>query len=294
MIILLQGKDTYLQKRALNQIISDSRPAKVVFFDFGIEKITLDLLREEIRQKSIFKEKKLLIVIGLLEQIGFGKETTSFLSSLSNIDETVIVLVENKAVPKHQLFSQVYKTEPLKLNSLKKWIADEIQSRGGEIEERALQILIYAGGENLWAISNEIDKLIAYKKGEKILIDDVNLLISPKIEDNIFQAIDFIGQRDKKNALKMLYIHLKKGDSISYLLAMIGFHFRTLILAKSGADPQKSGIHPFVFRKALNQARFFSQEELNNIYRQIILSDIKIKTGQIEERIALDLLIFGM
>ncbi len=294
MIILLQGKDSYLQKRTLDQIISNHSQARVIFFEFETEKTILDLLKKEVRQESIFQEKKILVVIGLLEQIGLNKEIVSFLSPLAKTDKTTIILVENKTVFKHQLFNKIYNTEPLKLDSLKKWITNEIQLRGGEIEERALQALIQAGGSDLWLISNEIDKLIAYKKGGKISINDVNLLIRPQIENNIFQAIDFIGQKDKKNALKMFYSHLKKGDSVSYLLAMIGFHFRTLILVKSGADSQKLGIHPFVFRKALNQARFFSQEKLKNIYRQIIINDIKIKTGQIEEKTALDLLIFGI
>ena len=299
MTILLQGNDKYRQRRSLMEIMADRKRAKTSFFEFGSKSEGIGPLMEETRQRSIFKEEKLLIVFGLLENIGTEKEVLSLLERSAKSSEITLVLVEDKAVPKKKslldLIDETFDVSPIKSSKLEEWTISEFRLRGGEIDGLALKRLIEITGNDLWTLSNEIDKIIAYQKGSKASVKDIMTLVKPRIEADIFKAIDAMGERDKKKALKLIYSHLEKGDSVSYILSMIGSQFRNLNLVKNdNGTANELGLHPYVFGKTSKQARRFSKNELKEIYGRIVSSDAGIKTGKIEAETALDLFIFSL
>jgi DNA polymerase-3 subunit delta len=50
-------------------------------------------------------------------------------------------------------------------------------------------------------------------------------------------------------------------------------------------------MHPFVLRKSFDQAKNFSFSALKKIYSRLAEIDIAIKSGRIEPRVALDLMV---
>ena len=156
-------------------------------------------------------------------------------------------------------------------------------------------------------MANEIKKLVAYKTGHnqittvtklcpEIEREDVELLVKSKIEIDIFKTIDAIAAKNKKRALKLLKAHLEKGDSPLYLLSMINFQFRNLLIIKDLIEKNLSpysftNLHPYVIKKSISLLGKFSFSELKKIYQKIFEVDLDIKTGKIEPEMALDLLI---
>jgi DNA polymerase-3 subunit delta len=148
-------------------------------------------------------------------------------------------------------------------------------------------------------LSNEIKKLANFKKGEKIESKDVKLLVKPTIETAIFETIDAISLQDKKRAISLIHRHLEKGDNPSYLLSMINYQFRNILIIKDLIEKRypyysilkTTKLHPFVVKKSYQQAYKFSLQELKKIYQKIFQVDLDIKTGKIEPEIALDLFI---
>lgn len=154
-------------------------------------------------------------------------------------------------------------------------------------------------GNDLWKLSGEIKKLSNFKSGAVIKKEDVVLLVKPGIENDIFKTIDALAAQDKKTALALLRQHLDNGDAPLYLLSMIAFQFKNLLIVKELASQglmynsivKKSGLHPFVVKKNYYQCSQFSLEKLKEMYRQIFECDLNIKTGKIESETALDLLV---
>jgi len=146
---------------------------------------------------------------------------------------------------------------------------------------------------------NEIRKLVSFSKARTVRTEDVKLLIRSKIETDIFKTVDAIADKNKRKALKLLHKHLEKGDSPLYLLSMINYQFRNILIVKDFIEKHKtyntilkrSGFHPFVVKKAYFQSQKFSFKDLKKIYRKIFQVDLQIKTGRIEPETALDLLI---
>ncbi|MDD4569860.1 MAG: DNA polymerase III subunit delta, partial [Tepidanaerobacteraceae bacterium] len=87
------------------------------------------------------------------------------------------------------------------------------------------------------------------------------------------------------------------GEKGVVILYMISKHMMNLITVKAmqGCTFQeareKSGLHPFVLRKAMKQAKNFAIDELKRCLKLCQKLDIDIKKGKIEEQIGLEILV---
>lgn len=283
MIILIHGKDSYRIKEKVNSLVNGQE----IVFDF--EEDVYPLLIDSLKQRSLFDSKKIVVTKGLLKKVKSIKDIISL------VGDTTLIIVEDTIDKKYKkIADEEYCFDLLQGAELIKWINARV---GGKIHNLAVKKIIEYFNNDLWRISSELDKLACYKDGGMILVDDIELLMRPDIENNIFQTIDAIASKNKKTSLKLLYSHIEKGDAVSYLFSMIFFQFRNLIAVK---DAQKLGLrninkmNPYIFSKISNQSRSFTYEELINYYSKLAQSDYYIKTGKIDPGIALDLFIFGL
>ncbi|MFW6112170.1 MAG: DNA polymerase III subunit delta [Chloroflexota bacterium] len=129
---------------------------------------------------------------------------------------------------------------------------------------------------------------------------DVRSLVSYARESNIFATVDAIVQKRLGLASQFLQQLLDEGTPPAYLLYMITNEFRLLIQAKqltSQKIPKNtigSKIGEFKdwkMDKILRNARGYSFERLEGIYRRLLDTDLSIKTGAMEGELALHLLV---
>jgi DNA polymerase-3 subunit delta len=306
MIIFLYGPDNYRSGRKLKSIVG--RYQKVHKSGLNLRRLDcqkndFDELEKEINQTSMFHEKKLLVLNNLFSAKDFKKKFLERVEDFEKSQDVTVVYERDKVSKKDSLFkslkkhAQAQEFNPLQGARLKKWVRQEAENMGGGIEDDALALLSDFVQEDLWQMGNELSKLSNFKeRGESIREEDVELLVKPKIEPDIFKTIDAIASRDKRRALGLLKNHLNKGDEPLYLLAMINYQFRNLLIISDivsrGRSPySSSGLHPFVVRKSLALCRKFTIPELKKVYGKIFQVDLDVKTGRIEPETALDLLI---
>ena len=262
--------------------------------------------KDQFQQISMFQEKKLIILRDIFSNQEFKEklltEGKKFIDS-----KDVILISEKKEISSNDSLFKFLKKKAkdqefklIKGVGLKNWAKKELEKYKTEINPDALERLIDFVGSDLWRFSNEIKKLVNYKnKKGKISKEDVELLVKPKIEPAIFKTIDFIASKNKKQALELLKKHLEKGDSPLYLLSMINFQFRNLLMIRDLIEKntpfylisKKTNLHPYVVKKSYLQAQRFKLSELKKIYQKIFKVDLNIKTGKIEAETALELLI---
>ncbi len=197
------------------------------------------------------------------------------------------------------------------------WIKNRIEKFGGKISRDALGALIISLGKglaqkdrsgkmnqsyNLWEAGNEIEKLVNYREGEEIEKEDVELLVKSKVDMNIFNLIDSISSKNKNKAALLLNKQIEEGLNENYILTMFVYQFRNLIKIKSlldqgFANPQivaRTKMHPFVVQKTVQQCQKFEMEALKKIYQKLFDADLAIKTGKMDARLVLDLLVVSV
>lgn len=309
MIIFLYGLDTYRSRKKLNEIIEHYKKIhrsglNLKFLD--LKEKSFENLKEEIQTIPMLAEKKLLIFRNASLNKNFKKEFLKNIKKFADSKE-IFLFYEEKELLFDDFFESLKKFgksqefKPLEEWQLRTWLKKEFQKLKVEVEEKAIDKLVEFVGSDLWRMENEIKKIIDYKKGSdlKIKVEDIEILVKPKIETDIFKTIDAIASKDKKKALKLLKTHLEKGEKVPYLLSMIRYQFRNLLMIKDLVErktpfytlPQKTQLNPFVVKKSFELVKKFEISELKKIYRRIFQIELSIKTGKIEPEVALDLLI---
>ena len=310
MIIFLYGPDTYRAHQKLHKIISSyrdkhKRQLDLITLDFQENSISYPDFKSEFNSVSIFHEIKMFVLKHVFLDTQFRKlfldEAKAFLAS----DNIIIFYEDNHLKPNDPLLKFLLKSAKsqkfnlLTKSALKKWFEREAKKYNLQFTSSASTLLLSFTGNNLWRLSQEIKKLAAFKKGKVVVNKNVTDLVRPQIQSDIFKTIDSIALKNKAKALFLLHNHLQRGDSAFYLLSMIGFQFRNLLMVKDLTEKGNSyysishllKLNPYFFRKIYFQSEKFSFVALKKIYQRIFEVDYDIKTGKVEPELGLDLLI---
>jgi len=311
MIIFLYGSDTFRSKQKIKEIVEEYQKIHNTGLNFKILEKDIDFedFKNEVFSFSMFKEKKLIILKNIFDNKKFKENLSLVIDSIKENKNTILIIwQEGEPATSDYLFKllkKIAKTQEFKKSEglfLKKWIKKEAEKLGGSIDIQAVDKLIDFVGNDSWRLHNEIQKLVAFKKKMMIQVKDVEFLMKPEIENNIFKTIDAIAEKNKKRAIQLVRQHLDNGESPLYLISMINFQFRNLLIVREMIERnipyylilKKSQLKPFLLQKTWKQSKQFSLSELKKIYSKIFKIDLEIKTGKIDPLLALDLLITRM
>ncbi|MDO8657300.1 MAG: hypothetical protein Q7K55_01070, partial [Candidatus Levybacteria bacterium] len=123
-----------------------------------------------------------------------------------------------------------------------------------------------------------------------ITAEDIDLLVCPKEDFNIFQIVDAVADKNKSKASALIHKSLAAGEDPYYVFSMIIYQFRNLLRVKSlikNAVPyvgivKKTGLNPFVVKKTFDQCRGYDFDELRRLFASLAQIDVEAKSGLID------------
>ena len=308
MLIFLYGPDSYRLYQAVGTI-TDKYKTKhqsgVNFFYLdALENGALAKFEDVVKTNSFFNETRLIVFKNILSQNLLSGKILDLVKryELDLSKETVILAVDNKnqkdvtSSAKSLFRFLLDKSSPVKNfdflsgAKLENWAKKEFEAQKCSIGPQAVKKLINLVGNNSWALANEIEKLSNYKRGGIVEEPDIDILVSERTELNIFDFIDALAGKNQAKAAELLYKEITGGRDPYYILTMIIYQFRNLLLVKDLAlrnlsfldIAKKAGIHPFVVRKAIQSSNKFSVDELKKLYARLLDFDIATKMGKID------------
>lgn len=180
------------------------------------------------------------------------------------------------------------------------WVQKRAELYGKKMDLSSAYFLA-SGTRDLYQTDMELKKAAAFV-GEKQTIQksDIGSILSKSLENNIFDLMDHVGMKKPAMAVGVLDDLLLQGEKGIVVLFMISKHIVDLVCVKSLQNlsfqdiKQKSGLHPFVLKKAMEQARNFTLEELKQALEWCQQLDLDIKKGKIDEKTGIELLIAKM
>jgi DNA polymerase-3 subunit delta len=214
---------------------------------------------------------------------------------------------KEEAPPEQQEKEEIWK--PVRVFLLPKedelvgWIQKRVRDRKGKMSGSAADLLARLIGRDLRLLDQEIDKLLTYVDGKRpVNVEDVQTLVSHARVETIFELVDRVGQHQTARALELLHFLLEQGEHPLQILIMLGRQVRILIqvseLRKEGLVPpeiaSRLGLAPWMVDKFIKQAQKFDMAQLKAAHRRLVETDWAIKTGKMEETLALDLLVVGL
>lgn len=305
MIIFLYGEDTYRLKENRATVLSSYRTKHKSGFNLfeidASEPEALARIADALKSVSLFDEVKLLHVSGLFSDSEIAEKFVSLLKELKIASEPkIVVLVTHmgsatEAKPK-EAFVFLANEKNLVRNfasltgiKLQNWIKQEGKAQNLVFGPGALARFVAIGGKDSWARILNLQKLANYSQGQPVSAATVSQLIgSDAAEPNIFEFIDAWGSGRSVQAFGLLAAELNYGRDPYYLLSMIMYQVRNMLLVKDLSDrnlsaaaiSQKSSLHPFVVKKMLSAVQKLSLGDIRSLYSHVLDLEQGTKQGR--------------
>ncbi len=241
---------------------------------------------------------------GSREGVGPWKALPAGLAELP--DSTTLVLVDGELGAGNallRLLAPVAETREfpsLRQRAVPEWIRTRAAKLEMDISPRAVSLLAELVGNDLRALSQELEKLGVYAQGRKIEEEDMKALVSNAREASVLAMVDAVVERRTGIAYRLLEELRDEGFSSTRLLSMITRQYRHLILAKelmlARLSPSEIGQRleirsSFALGKVMEQSQRYSMSQLEAAVRCLLEADASIKRGVYDEDMAVEMLL---
>lgn len=252
---------------------------------------------------GFLSDKKLIIIKNIFDNKNLKNWQDQLLKFLNGQKDTpeenyIIFFQNNKPDTRLKLYKKLSSLkfneefDLLSPNQLKKWAQKQFEKKSKNINESTLDLLIAYVGNNLWQLNHEINKLINFS-AKDVSPEDIKILVQAKVDENIFNLVDALGNKDKSLALKLIEEKIDNGMSSQYILTMIIRQYRLLIKTKSLGSKAKNyfalmqvlKIPKFIAQKTYEQSQLYTLAQLKKIYKYLLYLDEKLKTTSGQEKI---------
>lgn len=266
------------------------------------------------KKLCVLKEADFLTSTGSLDK----KEEEKLLKNIDDNFSCITIFVikdgkpdsRKKIVKKLKDIKSVFEFIRLKEDELTKYITDEFKKSNYNISIKDANYMAnncgyleYESTVSLYHVNNEIHKIMSHNKDKKnITTDDLDLLLIKSVESNIFKLVDYICENNKKKSFEILDEMLLNNIAEQFIIHMITRQYRMLyhyvVLQKKGYSYNdiinKMKIKNFVASKLAKQSKNLNKETIEYYMRRFLEIDKKIKIGEIDSRVGLELITTGI
>lgn len=303
MIYLLFGTLETLINDYVSNIVKKDKIEDINISKYNEEDLLSNII-EDASTMSLFDEKKVIIVNN--SQLFSAKkaiDTTDLEKYISNFNpNTIMIFISNTDTVDtrrklYKLIKEKGKIEEfnkiININSYVKKLFDDYT-----ISYNTINLFIKRVGNDLNNLSNEAEKLKIYKINDKIITDkDIMNCTPEKIDINIFKFIDNIINKNKKESITTYKEMLKLGEEPIKIIVMLANQFRLMYQAKYLSSKGYSEdeiastlqIKKYPAHLALQKGYKYSASTLLQYLEDLANLDIKIKSGEIDKNLALEL-----
>ncbi len=303
---LLYGEEAYLKRSYKNRLVQAIIPEgdTMNFNAYEGKGINVKEIIDIAETMPFFADNRLI----LLENTGFFKSANEDMAEyVKEIPEsTVLLFVEDEVDKRSRLFKAVkdkgYACEMTRQPDAKliTWVLGLMKKEDKKITESDMKLFLSHTGNDMENIYQEWLKLSAYTLDREVITSaDIEAVCSVQTTSKIFEMIHAISEHKQKQALEYYYDLLTLKEPPMRILFLMAREFNLLMQVKqlssegkSSADIAKLTKLPgFLSGKYIAQARKFSTEELRGALTECVETEEAVKTGQLDDRLGVELLI---
>lgn len=322
--LILFGAEDYLidsvVKLAKNKYI-DKKYEDINYAEFEKLEGNFDSFYEFATTFPFFADRKLCIVkdsVFLTSTGSLNKDEEDKLLKLMDEETSSIIIFlikggkpdSRKKLVKKLKDKGVYEISKLSESELIKYIEDSFKKGNLKIsKENSLYIannsgyLEYESTISLYEVNNELDKLTSYCLNKHTVdLEDIDNIMVKSIESNIFKLVDYICEGKKDKSFEILEEMLINNTPEQFIIHMIIRQYRMLyeyiLLQNKGYTQEdimnKMKIKKFIAIKLQKLSKNLTMKKIDSYMDKFLEIDKKIKIGEIDNRIGLELISNGI
>ncbi|WP_078556668.1 DNA polymerase III subunit delta [Bacillus alkalicellulosilyticus] len=199
--------------------------------------------------------------------------------------------------------AEVLEAKEFDQKMINEWVDDQARQHQIAVDHDAKELLMQLLGGNLLMMSNELKKLSLYVGSDGTVTKQiVQQMVARTLEQDIFALIDHVIHSRIDKALDLFFELLRQKEDPIKIIALLARQFRIVYmvkeLVKQGyAQKQIASqikIHPYAVKLATQQAKGFEDKRLFFCLEELATMDYKIKTGQIDKKLAVELFLMKL
>ncbi len=305
-VYLIYGEEAFLKRSYKNQmreaIAGDDTMNSHFFEGKGLDLKEIISLADTM---PFFGDKRLIVIedSGLFKS-GGADALVEYLPHMPA--STHILFVESEVDKRNRLYKKVkelgYGAEMTRQNAgqLASWAGKILAKEGKKITGRTMELFLSKTGDDMENIQMELEKLISYTMGRDVVTDqDVEDICTVRVTNKIFDMVSAIVTRKTKAAMELYEDLLTLKEPPMRILFLIARQFNQILQVKElmgqgmdkGSIASRLKMQPFVVGKVMPQARSFSREQILSYVNLCVDAEEAVKTGRLNERLAVELLI---
>lgn len=301
-IYLLYGEEQFLIKEEIKNIIKKQKIDSINIIKYDLETDNMKDIIDDAYTLSLFEDRKIIIAENIDNYIKNEKNTNILENYINNPNENVIMILtaktlDNKKKIVKQLKENSKNQEFNKIKNISNYVKKMFEDY--KIDYQCIDTLIKQAGNDLSMIKNEVEKLKTYKENKEITKKDIEQLVTNNNNEDIFDLINHIVNKDKEKAFTVYENLIKTAEEPIKILITLANQFRLIYqvkeLYKEGKTKENIAeilkIHPYRIKLAMEKINNFSSKDLLKYLDKLADIDYKIKNGLIDKYLALELFI---
>lgn len=304
---LLYGQERYLIRQYRDKLVNaiSSKDDTMNFSSYEGEDLNQKEIIDLAETLPFFADRRLIV----LEDTGLfkknGDDLAEYLPTMP--DSTYFVFVEEEVDKRSKLFKAVSKAGGATIEfttqtdeTLYRWVGSRIKKEGKNITQDAYQLFIGKTGTDMENIDRELEKLICYCMDKEVIErQDVEAITTEQTQNKVFEMVDAIASHKEKRALELYYDLLALREAPMRIMYLITRQFHILMTVKAMSSrgfgnkdiAAKAGCPEWAVKKYQAQCRSFTGEQLKAAVRQGTEYEEAVKTGQMNDQMAVELFI---
>lgn len=304
-VYLILGDQAYLSdqiKRAFTALIpQEERSMNIGSYD--MEETPISSAVEDAVSVPFFGDRRLVMInrpyflTGLRVKAKVEHHVDDFLDYLQRPESSTIMVI---FAPYEKLDSRKKITKALKKvattveigklreSEIKSTVKKRITEAGYTIDESALERMMQLTSGQLTTMMNDLPKLFLYNKDtKKITLTAVNGLVSPSVEQSVFDLVNSVLKKNAKESMDIYRNLILESQEPIGINAVLIQQFRLLIqvmiLQKHGYSQGNLAaslkVHPYRVKLALQTVRHFNYQELKDAYLGLVETEREMKSS---------------
>lgn len=309
MIYLIESDNLVVINKKIDEILSKNNLSKENVIKYDLLEIPINVLIEELNTYNLLVDRK--VVIGENASFLTGAKVKSVEHNLELLEgyinnlnpDNILILICNKLDNKKKIVKLLKDKGNVISGEIN--IVNIIKSNLDEfkMDIKTINYLINYCSNDDAKILNELEKLKAYKFDTKeITINDIELVVTKSLDDNVFDFINAIVSKNKKKAYDIYKELLYKGEEETKLVIMVAdqirliYNCKVLLLDGYKKDDIAAflGVHPYKVKLAIEASYSYSEGDLLKLLDKLYKIDLSIKTGKASSNIVFELFILSL
>lgn len=305
---LIYGTDKSYINKEIDNIINKYKIDINDIVRYNFNDNSTDEILEEASINSMFSTNKLIIIESNLKEEKIDTDKIeNYMNNFNKNTYIIIYSLTDKVDTRKKifkLFSKNGKVEEVvnNKNSAYEFVKESLKENNYSMSSSDINYLLSKINNNINNIENELNKLYLYKIEDKIINrSDIDELVVTSIDDEIFALANTVINNEIDNSLKLYNEFINRNYEITQMIGLLANQFRFLYQVKNLYNNSKTqeeiskilDVHPYRVKLAINNIYYYTESDLLHYINRLATLDRKIKLGEINKNIALELFLIN-